>query len=151
MGHGRTFPAAGALVAALAIGSSLPALAHDHPDRPRLDTNGDGSVDLAEIQAVHPDFTVDKFNAADANGDGLLSRDELRAAHKGARMAKLDTDGDGKLSLDELRQHRPGMTPEDFAKIDANGDGQLSREELKAAHHERRPHRGDKEAKPDAG
>lgn len=42
--------------------------------------NGDGFVDLAEFQAVRPEFTIEKFNAADANKDGLLSRDEMDGA-----------------------------------------------------------------------
>lgn len=132
---------------ALLLGAALDAGAHP---RKSLDTNGDGSVDLAEIQAAKPDFTVEKFNKADANGDGLLSREELRAAHGQARFARLDTDGNGSVSLAELQAAKPGMTAERFGEIDANGDGQATPEELRAAHQERMRHHGERgQHKPD--
>jgi len=122
-------------------------LAHGHPNKPRLDTNGDGLVDLAEIQAARPDFTVEQFNKADANGDGLLSRDELRAAHGRARFERLDQDGSGGASLEELQSARPGITPELFGRMDANGDGQVSPEEMRAMHQERQHRHAERKAK----
>lgn len=50
-----------------------------HPQRPPLDTNGDGFVDLAEMQAVRPGITAERFGELDADGNGQLSPDELRA------------------------------------------------------------------------
>ena len=67
----------GTAVAIIALIASFPAYAGEHPDRAKLDTNGDGSIDLAEIQARRPDFTIEKFNKADADRNGLLSQDEL--------------------------------------------------------------------------
>jgi hypothetical protein len=149
MNDGQRFRHTGALAASLALMTSAAALAGGHPDKPRLDTNGDGSVDLAEMQAARPDFTVEKFNKMDANGDGLLSREEMHAAHKGKRMAKIDADGDGNISLQEMQKRRPGMTQEEFSKLDADGNGTLSHGELKAAHVQ---HRSAREKKPaDAG
>ena len=58
--------------------AATPLAAQAHPDRTKLDANGDGSVDFAEMQAAKADFTVEQFNKADANGDGLLSRDDMR-------------------------------------------------------------------------
>lgn len=122
----------GALLASLAAISAAPALAGGNPDRPRLDTNGDGSVDLAEIQAARPEFTVEKFNQADGNGDGLLSRDELHAAYGKARQhRKLDTDGDGSYSFEEMQKAHPDLTREKYAAYDADKDGKLTRTELK--------------------
>lgn len=132
MNHGKKVRHIGALVASLALFSGAPALAGGNPDRPRLDTNGDGSVDLAEIQATRPDFAVEEFNAADANRDGLLSRDEMRAAHDKVRQHRnLDTDGDGSFSLTEMQQAHPGLTQEQYAAFDADKDGKLTRSELK--------------------
>ena len=132
MNHAKKARHVGALVASLALFSGAPALAGGNPDRPRLDTNGDGSVDLAEIQAARPEFTVEKLNAADANGDGLLSRDETRAAHdKVRRHRNLDTDGDGSFSLAEMQKAHPDLTPEQYAAFDADQDGKLTRSELK--------------------
>lgn len=137
MNDGRKIRHIGALAASLALMTSAVALAGGNPDRARLDTNGDGSVDLAEMQAARPDFTVEKFTKADANGDGLLSREEMHAAHKGHRMAKIDTDGDGNISLQEMQKRRPEMTQEEFTRLDADSNGQVSHAELKAAHGKR--------------
>jgi len=132
MNHGMKVRHVGALVASLALFSGAPALADGSPDRPRLDTNGDGSVDLAEIQAARPDFTVEKFNAADGNGDGLLNPDELRAAHGKARQHRnLDTDGDGSFSFEEMQKVHPNLTQEQYAAFDADKDSKLTRSELK--------------------
>jgi hypothetical protein len=38
-----------------------------------IDTNGDGSVSLAEAQAANAGLTAAVFNAVDTNGDGLIS------------------------------------------------------------------------------
>lgn len=135
---------AGALVVSLALLSAAQALANGNPDRPRLDTNGDGSVDLAEIQAARPDFTAEKFKAVDGNDDGLLSRDELRAAHGKSRamFSRIDQDGSGGVSLTEMQAHRPNATQEDFAKLDTDGNGQLSAEELKAGRQKHREQHG---------
>jgi hypothetical protein len=123
------------------------ALAQAHPQKTRLDTNGDGSVDLAELQAARPDFTVEQFNKADANGDGLLSRDELRAAHGRARFERLDQDGSGGVSLDEMKAVKPGITPEHYGKLDANGDGQVTQDEMRAMHRERHRRHAERKAK----
>ena len=140
MHHGIKVWHGGALVVSLALFSAAPVLASGNPDRPRLDTNGDGSVDLAEIQAARPDFTLEKFNQADGNGDGLLSRDELRAAHGKARamFSRIDQDGSGGISLSEMQAHRSGATQDDFAKLDTDGSGQLSQDELKAGRQKHR-------------
>jgi len=134
---------------ALLFGASL---AQAHPQKARLDTNGDGSVDLAELQAAKPDFTVEQFNKADANGDGLLSRDELRAAHGRARFERLDQDGSGGVSLAELQAAKPQVTAEKFATMDADGNGQVTPEEMRAMHKERhRRHAERKDRKLDEG
>ena len=132
MNHGMKVRHVGALVASMALLASAAAQAGGNPDRPRLDTNGDGSVDLAEMQAARPDFTVENFNAADSNGDGLLGRDELHAAHGKARQHKnLDTDGDGSFSLAEMQKVHPDLTQEQYAAFDGDKDGKLTRTELK--------------------
>lgn len=132
MNHGTKTRHAWALATSLALLSSAPALADGHPDRARLDTNGDGSVDLAEFQAVRPEFTIEKFNAADTNRDGLLSHEEMHAAHgEGHRSQKMDTDGDGNYSFDELQKAHPDLTQEKYASYDADKDGKLTRMELR--------------------
>lgn len=121
------------LAVALALVAGFPAYAGGHPDRAKLDTNGDGSIDLAEIQARRPEFTIEKFNKADADHNGLLSHEELRAAHHGGHeRQKLDADGDGNYSLEELREAHPDLTQERYASFDSDKDSKLTRQELKS-------------------
>jgi Ca2+-binding EF-hand superfamily protein len=85
-----------------------------------------------------------KVERLDTNGNGVVDEAELRAAHE-ARLAKYDSDGDGKLSEDEravMRADRivavcqrleakqaEGKTKK-FDRVDANGDGSLSDDEI---------------------
>lgn len=41
------------------------------------DTNGDGALELAEVQAAMPDVTEDQFRSADADSDGMLNAEEF--------------------------------------------------------------------------
>ncbi len=118
-------------VAALMLGSAV-AAAEDSAQRPKFDTNGDGSIDLAELQAVRPNATVDQFNAADKDHNGLLSRDEVRDAARAMRGPPIDTNKDGAISFEELQAQRPNVTQEQFAGLDADKNGTLSREELRS-------------------
>lgn len=119
------------LAATIAMLLSGAAFAGD-PDRTRLDTNGDGRVDLAEAQAARPDFTLEKFNAADANRDGQLSEEELRTLPgKGHHYGNVDADKDGNYTLDEIRAAHPDLTQEEYSSFDANKDGKVSKDELK--------------------
>lgn len=45
-----------------------------------MDTDGDGNVSLAELQAAYPDVTEDAFTAMDTDEDGVLSEAEVVAA-----------------------------------------------------------------------
>ena len=102
-----------------------------------LDTNGDGQLTEAEMQA----HATARFNEADTNGDGSLSAEELAAradSQKAERMSrriakmieKRDTNGDGVLSQEELQPRDRGDM---FAKLDTNEDGMISQEEFDAA------------------
>lgn len=46
------------------------------------DSNADGVLTLAEVQAVYPDMTEDTFTSADLNGDGVLEDAEVTAAQE---------------------------------------------------------------------
>ena len=51
-----------------------------------LDADGDGLVTVAEVQAVYPDVTEDQFSAMDTNADGSLDEAELQAATDAGMM-----------------------------------------------------------------
>lgn len=120
-------------VAALMVGSVVANA--DDPGaggRPKIDTNGDGAIDLPELQAVRPNATIEQFNAADTDHNGLLSREEMRAAARAMRGPPIDTNNDGAISFEELQAQRPNVTPEQFAALDADQSGALTREEIRS-------------------
>jgi EF hand len=41
-----------------------------------IDTDSDGAWSLAELQAVWPQISVERFNRMDTNGNGLIEEDE---------------------------------------------------------------------------
>lgn len=77
-----------------------------------MDANKDGTVTIAEMDAVHKNIpgkeakssdlsSVEKIKAVDTNGDGQLSAEE-HAAGSRKMFGKMDTDRDGFLSRAEL-------------------------------------------------
>jgi Ca2+-binding EF-hand superfamily protein len=77
----------------------------------KLDKDGDGFVDLAELFPQRP-----PAGAPGGNLEAMLQR--WKAA---------DTDGDGKLSEEEA----PQGLKQNFKRLDANSDGQLDEQELR--------------------
>ena len=77
-----------------------------------MDANKDGTVTIAEMDAIHKNIpgkqpkgsdlsSVEKIKAVDKNGDGLLSAEE-HADGSRKMFNKMDTDRDGFLSREEL-------------------------------------------------
>jgi Ca2+-binding EF-hand superfamily protein len=92
-----------------------------------LDTNGDGTLDAAEIEAAPRALAK-----LDKNGDGQITQEELRMAMPMGR-------GPGEFNRGERRDGERGgdagaSVVDDMVKtlmaFDANGDGKLSRSEL---------------------
>lgn len=116
----------------------------------KLDTDGDGAITKAEVEAAK----AAKFAEADANGDGSLTMAELEAfkeaertrrmeAMKQRMFEKSDTNGDGAISLDEFESRGAPM----FERADADGDGVISADEIEAMKEKRGKrgwHRGDR-------
>ena len=110
-----------------------------------FDTNGDGDISKAEIDAKR----AATFADADTNADGALSQAELVAHHEAkqaerkakrqaAMFAKLDADGNGTISADEFNS-RPMRG---FDKMDTDGDGVITEEEREAMKTKWKEHRG---------
>ena len=114
-----------------------------------LDTNGDGRLSKAEVEAgrggregrANP--LLGHFAAIDTNKDGQLVRTEVQAWHEKQRplreaerrkrfdetVVAADLNKDGRLSRVEVDEKMPRITKQ-FAWMDSNGDGFLSRAEL---------------------
>lgn len=106
------------------------------PDFATLDSDGDGKVTKAELDARR----VERQKAMDPDGDGFITLDEMKA-HAAAQareraeamvdrmFAGLDTDKDGKLSAAEaLAGPMAGARGADrlFDRVDRDGDGAIS-------------------------
>jgi len=62
----------------------------------QIDTDGDGQISRAEMDAAHEAMrkrSAAAFDAADANKDGKLSPDEMRAYHQAMRPAGMGPRG----------------------------------------------------------
>lgn len=86
-------------LAMLTLGASSALADGDRADRwfNRLDTNKDGVISQAEVNARQ----TDRFAKIDANGDGMISLEEYGARGK-AHFAKADTDGNGEVTKEEF-------------------------------------------------
>lgn len=130
-------------LAAIPAGATSPT----QPPRPPVDANGDGVVTREEAQ-IHPRLAA-QFDAADTNKDGQLDVAELQAlrasimaearAKADARWAAADANGDGAISREEAQASMPRMA-ENFDKLDANGDGKIERSEMHNFRMKRRHH-----------
>jgi Ca2+-binding EF-hand superfamily protein len=134
------------LLALTAIFASGLLLANPHGDGrhakhlAKLDTNGDGQVQIAEIEA----HAAQNAAEIDSNRNGMIEASEVKAWHEAqrakraeARLLRMDANGDGKVSVDEFVAART----EPVSKRDANGDGVIQAEEMHKSGHGRR-HRG---------
>ena len=101
-----------------------------------LDSDGDGAVTQAEVDAVR----TERFARHDADGDGSLSLDEFAGLYAEATRGmmvrmfqKMDPDGDAHISTREYERPFAGLVE----RLDRNDDGVLSPADRKhRRHHE---------------
>jgi Ca2+-binding EF-hand superfamily protein len=98
------------------------------------DTNGDGLVSQAEFLAAEEHV----FARIDRNGDGFFDTADLKARLAGRAkaqervaefIARLDRDGDGRISKAEFLDGATAL----FRRADANHDGLLDKKEVAEA------------------
>lgn len=132
------------LIAAIVAGLSLTALdasaagrgdARAMPDFATLDTDGSGTLTVAELEAAH----AARFAEMDTDANGAISLEELAAAQNKLSdrraermMSKMDANEDGVLQADEMKP-RGSNAGRMIDHLDQDDDGEISAEEFEKA------------------
>jgi Ca2+-binding EF-hand superfamily protein len=120
-----------AVVRTLAIGmlfiGSFPAFAKSERSNPiwMLDTDSDGTVDLAEAKKAASAV----FDGLDRDRDGTLDKRELAGRLNDKELAAADPDHDGTLTKDEYL----ALVEQRFNTANPDKDGTLDAKELNSA------------------
>jgi hypothetical protein len=112
------------LTAATLIAGSLPAFGTTTRSNPiqALDTDKDGTVDLAEVKKAASDL----FAKLDRDHDGTLDKRELAGRLSARDLAAADPDHDGTLTKDEYL----AVVEQRFNAANSDSDGTLDAKEL---------------------
>jgi Ca2+-binding EF-hand superfamily protein len=112
------------LCGGLLLGRSFPALAESRPKDPvrMLDTDNDGTVDLAEAKKAASAL----FDRLDRDHDGTLDSRELAGRLSAREFAAADPDHDGTLTKDEYL----AVVEQRFNAANPDRDGTLDAKEL---------------------
>ena len=118
----RTFILTFAASTFLAGTAALPALARHSNLIAMLDTDNDGTVDLAEAKKAASAL----FDKLETDHDGTLDKRELTRRLSAKELAAADPDHDGTLSKDEYL----ALVEQRFHAADPDNDGTLDAKEL---------------------
>ena len=108
------------------LAALIPAWAWAEPAKSavgKLDTDNDGTVDLAEAKNAAAAI----FDRLDRDKDGTLDRRELRSRLNAKELATADPDKDGTLTKDEYF----AVVEQRFKAADSDNDGKLDAKELR--------------------
>ena len=106
--------------------SEVPQFAWDYMLREGIDSDTNGEITDAEVDAAIVARKQDRFDTIDDNGNGLLEESEL-APFAYQRLKNADTNGDSGISFDELQAFQ-SLTR--FQKLDTNDDSQITQDEV---------------------
>jgi hypothetical protein len=130
IGKGHTMISRRTMVFSLAVGTllaaGLPVSAKSRRIDPirMLDTDNDGTVDLAEAKKAASAL----FDRLDRDKDGTLDKRELVGRLSAKELAAADPDHDGTLTKDEYL----ALVEQRFAAADPDHDGTLDAKELRS-------------------
>jgi Ca2+-binding EF-hand superfamily protein len=115
-----------AMMAALGFSGIFgsPAFAAPRRAMRRLDTDNDGTVDLAEAKKA----ATALFDKLDRDHEGTLDRAELTGRLSASDFGAADPDKDGTLSKDEYLS----IVEKRFKAADGDNDGTLDEQELRS-------------------
>jgi EF hand len=112
-------------LSALAIALARPAWAQSiSPSLAGLDTDNDGTMDLAEAKKAASAL----FERLDRDHDGTLDRAELRGRLNRRQIAAADPDKDGTLTMDEYL----AVVEQRFRAANPDNDGTIDAKELRS-------------------
>jgi Ca2+-binding EF-hand superfamily protein len=120
----KWLPKAIVVCGALAILLVVPAGSFATSAMSTIDTDHDGTIDLAEANAA----AIVLFDKLDTDKDGTLDIEELEG-HVTKEQLAADRDGDKKLSKAEYL----ALVEATFKAIDTDGDGTVDNKEFKTA------------------
>ena len=115
------------LAAATWFAASAPVLAAPRHGSPiqMLDTDNDGTLDLAEVKKAASDL----FAKLDRDHDGTLDKRELAGRLSAKDLAAADPDHDGTLTADEYL----AVVEQRFKAANPDADGTLDAKEINTA------------------
>ena len=104
------------------LAGGLPVLAKSRNPVQMFDTDGDGTIDLAEAKKAASAL----FDKLERDHDGTLDKRELAGRLTAKELAAADTDHDGTLTRDEYL----ALVEQRFSAADPDHDGTLDAKEL---------------------